>query len=216
MSDVVEITKKGWIYLLYTSNAYKIGRTCDFIQRMKQYPKDTLILYCKFTTSEKLVEIEDDLKKIFRIQFTPRDDIGTEYFDGNSDSMISIIYLYFKENVGDENKNHKKFVQEIKKKKTKSAQKKSNTDKDIILYFIEKYCIATNDNSDMTRTKEVYIEFKKSTMFNGCDQAWFSLNMSKYGNFQSKQCKKRNENRDVLFIKGLKLKNSLSSSEIQS
>lgn len=300
MSDVFEITKAGWIYLLYTSNTYKIGNTENLFLRMGQYPADSIILHHKFANGN-LNKIENDLKKIFRIQFTPREDLGKEYFDGNSNSMISIIDLYFKDHVLNESQDHESVTQQETIKVTKEKIPKivkvktvyvaedpaiivskyinenltkysgtvitcsqfykdfkawnitnkfklmnflavskhlkrqykvifetktfdtqfeqvfifpnllpketKDTDEEIIINFIENHCISTNNNSDMTPTKDIYnASFVKSSIFNGRNQAWFSLNLSKYTRFVSAKIKTA-QFRDIPFVKGLKLKN---------
>ena len=69
---------------------YKIGKSKqDNLKRFKQYPKGSLLIYqiiCKDCD-----KIEQELIKIFKVEFNQRTDIGTEYFEGNCENMIELI-----------------------------------------------------------------------------------------------------------------------------
>lgn len=69
---------------------YKIGKTCqDPIKRFNQYPKSSeLILIIKVNDCHIT---EKKLLSIFNKKFTQRKDIGSEYFHGSVNEMISCI-----------------------------------------------------------------------------------------------------------------------------
>ena len=92
-----KLTQSNYIYLLRErefvrsdENVYKIGRTSqDPGKRFASYPKDSEILLVKSTDNCK--EKETALLSIFRTKYTPRKDIGAEYFQGNVNDMIKTI-----------------------------------------------------------------------------------------------------------------------------
>jgi len=101
-SDKFKITLKPqhYIYLLQEREfikteefVYKIGRTHqESTKRFKSYSKGS-VLHIQLSCSD-CVKAEKDLLVIFRTQFTPRTDIGSEYFEGNVKKMSDIIYGY--------------------------------------------------------------------------------------------------------------------------
>ena len=74
------------IYLLQErefigTNVFKIGRTRNINQRMRNYPKNSLLLY--FATCSDCVKVETKIKHMFIKKYTQRIDIGSEYFEGD-------------------------------------------------------------------------------------------------------------------------------------
>ena len=87
-----------YIYLLQerefiktNEQIYKVGMTCKENHiRFKQYPKGSILLFQMICTNCKT--IEKTIIKIFKHEFKLRDDIGSEYFLGDYNKMIDIIY----------------------------------------------------------------------------------------------------------------------------
>lgn len=101
--DIVEQKIKpiidGYLYIVWLrefvnsqQSVYKIGRSKDISSRLKDYPKDSKLLYCVFTTD--IVEKESKLIHILKnensgvIQQTK---YGTEYFLGDYNVIRSFI-----------------------------------------------------------------------------------------------------------------------------
>ena len=89
-----------YIYLLQEreftktkENIYKLGKSKqENLKRIQNYPNGTVLiiqLQCKNCDI-----VEKALIKIFKENFKQRTDIGTEYFEGNSDAMQNIICDY--------------------------------------------------------------------------------------------------------------------------
>ena len=90
---VLTSKKIGYNYIIHereairmNENVYKIGRSHDVSQRLRQYPKGSKLLHCRKTTDQLLSE--KILLKVFQSQFTQRLDLGTEYFEGDLSKMI--------------------------------------------------------------------------------------------------------------------------------
>lgn len=96
--DVGPLAKfDGALYIAQTAqfftskqNVFKIGRTNQPINnRIQGYDKGCeLIYYCKCLDH---CDAEAKAKKEFRSKFIPRTDIGTEFFEGDIDTMISVM-----------------------------------------------------------------------------------------------------------------------------
>jgi hypothetical protein len=71
----------------------KIGRSVCFKNRMNNYPKGSTIL-CVNKCNDS-VKAEKDLIMIFNCMFKHREDIGDEYFEGETSHMIKQINGYF-------------------------------------------------------------------------------------------------------------------------
>lgn len=87
----------GIIYLIYVREfllqdipIYKIGRTEDIIERYKQYPKGSILVYSCY--SDDIIRDENSIKKIFTEKFLKRSDIGVEYFEGDLSKMLIMIH----------------------------------------------------------------------------------------------------------------------------
>jgi hypothetical protein len=86
-----------YIYLLQerefiktNENIYKIGKTTQQNnERFKQYPKGSILLLQSICSDCHLIEKE--LIKLFKENFKQRNDIGTEYFEGDLSNMIHTI-----------------------------------------------------------------------------------------------------------------------------
>lgn len=98
MTDI----KVNYIYLLQErefiktkENIYKIGRTTQVNnERLKQYPKGSVLLFQMICND--CVSTEYKILKIFNEDFILRDDVGNEYFEGDYQEMIDIIYKTIK------------------------------------------------------------------------------------------------------------------------
>jgi hypothetical protein len=76
-------------------NIYKIGRTKKAnLERFNQYPKQSILLFQ--IKCLDCVIAETNLKQIFSNKFIKHPEIGSEYFQGNVNEMIDIIYGYLK------------------------------------------------------------------------------------------------------------------------
>jgi hypothetical protein len=100
---------EGSIYILIErefrktkETIYKIGKTRCLKNRMGDYPKGSLLLFCRTCSSIDNAEI--DLLMIFNETFIQRKDIGTEYFEGDINEMMEIAEGYFYE------KNHSNVI----------------------------------------------------------------------------------------------------------
>ncbi len=88
----------NYIYLLQVkellgTNIYKIGRTTqEYNKRFNQYPKGSqLILQMKCMNC---INSEKELLKIFQEKFKRKKEYGNEYFEGNYEEMIQIIFSH--------------------------------------------------------------------------------------------------------------------------
>ena len=71
---------------------YKIGKTTNFKNRMRDYPKGSnikMVYPCK-----DVDKTEKDLIGIFDNFFNKREDIGAEYYQGNLGDMRNLISIY--------------------------------------------------------------------------------------------------------------------------
>jgi hypothetical protein len=73
-------------------NVYKLGMTKNVKNRMGDYPRGSRIK--DITSVKDAKKSEQDLLIIFRTIFIQRSDIGTEYFQGDLDSMRNQIHNY--------------------------------------------------------------------------------------------------------------------------
>ena len=122
----------NYIYLLQErefiktkEDVYKIGMTKkENYKRFNQYPKGSVLLF-QFICNN-CNDIEKKIINIFIESFKQRKDIGTEYFEGDYNNMIDIIYFIIK----DENK--KIYIHnEIKYTEDKNENIINNTDNEI-------------------------------------------------------------------------------------
>jgi hypothetical protein len=100
----LEMTE-GFFYLLRerefiktNENIYKIGKSKqEFGKRFSQYPNQSqMYLHLYVNDVDKF---EKTLIDLFRIEFNKRLDIGYEYFEGNVNNMIKLIFnCYFNVN----------------------------------------------------------------------------------------------------------------------
>ena len=123
-----------YIYLLITreyrntgENIYKVGRTTqENHKRFKDYPKDSLLLFqiickdCKY--------IEKIIINKFKEKFKQRKDIGIEYFEGDYEEMIEIIYS----NVKQEPDNHEEIITGEEETKDTDEQEENKIKDDLL------------------------------------------------------------------------------------
>jgi len=100
----------NYIYLLQEreflktkENIYKVGMTeKENYTRFNQYPKGSILLFQMICKDCKI--IEKHILQQFKLLFDQRKEIGIEYFKGNYEQMIDIIYTIIKdEKAADEN-----------------------------------------------------------------------------------------------------------------
>tara|TARA_B100001758_G_C18331618_1_gene569133 strand:- start:93 stop:602 length:510 start_codon:yes stop_codon:yes gene_type:complete len=96
-----ENDKQGFLYILRTresvrldESVYKIGKTYDMEQRLKNYPKGSELLksikVCERHIAEKV------LLREFSSKFTNREEFGNEYFEGDLQEMLVIFEEFSK------------------------------------------------------------------------------------------------------------------------
>jgi len=76
-------------FVRLNEDVYKIGRSSNIKNRMNNYPKSSnieLMMGCRDS-----VAVEKALLEIFRKQFKPMKEYGSEYFQGDKLEMIKII-----------------------------------------------------------------------------------------------------------------------------
>lgn len=91
------------IYLIQTrefvrlkENTYKIGRSHNLKNRVKNYPKNSFVILTMQCNDS--VQCEKNLINIFKQKFIQKTEYGLEYFEGNMEEMITIIENTIKEN----------------------------------------------------------------------------------------------------------------------
>ena len=96
----MEIKTEG-IYIIYirefistNKNIYKIGRSNDIENKLRNYPKGSRIMFA--TSCDNSIKYEKDLIKIFKTKFTSTE-FGNRYFEGDVDDMKDIIYNYLQD-----------------------------------------------------------------------------------------------------------------------
>jgi hypothetical protein len=94
----------GYIYILCErefittgQNVYKIVMTGNVVQRMGQYPKGSLLLFTQYT--DNVQSTERSLINMFNAEFKARQDIGSEYFQGDVKAMMTTIFNYIMSNM---------------------------------------------------------------------------------------------------------------------
>ena len=92
-----EPTSDGYIYLLITRefisqklSVFKFGFTSNIIKRFNSYPKGSLLILSHFV--REAYGLETTILKALRETFIQRKDFGREYFEGDIDNIIAMIY----------------------------------------------------------------------------------------------------------------------------
>lgn len=159
----------NYIYLLQErefvnkkESVYKIGRTKqENSKRIKQYPKGTVLLFQIICNDCSITE--KAIISIFKEKFKHRKDIGNEYFEGNYQTMIDIIYSTIKLEFGE----YKVFLSN----ENKSEENKSKEYEDTSIYkidYVEEFdelssCESENESDEEpdTHTVVTYEEWCK-------------------------------------------------------
>ncbi len=98
IENITEIIDIGYIYLIqlypYEKCIYKLGQTENFERRLPQYKshKPIVIFYNRCMNYNIH---ESSLLKLFCDKFNKLTDRGNEYFNGDVNNMLDIIYEYF-------------------------------------------------------------------------------------------------------------------------
>lgn len=86
----------GHIYIIHerefirlNEDVYKIGRTKNLKQRVRDYPKGSNLIFCYQVND--IIETEKKILDRLRSCFINRRDIGLEYFEGNKQSISNIV-----------------------------------------------------------------------------------------------------------------------------
>ena len=140
----VKMENSEGIYLVHTrelltlnEEIFKIGRSYNLDNRVRQYPKKTKII-C-MVNCDNSVLCEKELMKIFKNKFIQKLDYGTEYFEGDKTLML-IEILNFITSI----KNVKESVKNIVKESVKESVKEPV--KEPVKEKIIKTCPKCKDN----------------------------------------------------------------------
>ena len=83
------------IYIIHTRESikckekiYKIGCSYNLYKRIKQYPKNSKVLFLFVCNNSR--DVESRIKKYFNVKFKQVTDYGSEYFEGDYKNMIQI------------------------------------------------------------------------------------------------------------------------------
>ena len=79
-------------HIINNQNIYKIGKTKqETLKRFNQYPKGCQ-LFCQLDCVD-CDNAEKNIINLFKNKYIQRQDIGTEYFEGNITQMKDDIYI---------------------------------------------------------------------------------------------------------------------------
>jgi hypothetical protein len=150
----------GVIYLIWIrefinkdEHIYKLGRTENIVNRVKNYPKDSLLLCSIYCNNEK--NMEKILLNKFSIEFKNRTDIGSEYFEGDYKKMIEYIYKFVLEEQN--NPEYKLLIEKNMENKSKIKKKQDPTI--ILIEYINENLELLSNN--ICKSKELYENFMK-------------------------------------------------------
>jgi len=79
-------------FIISGEELYKVGRTGDLMRHLQQNSKGDILECAILVNAEKLIEAQKIVLYTLRETFTPRTDIGRNYFAGDIDCMIQTIY----------------------------------------------------------------------------------------------------------------------------
>ena len=89
-------------YLIHTRECfklneeiYKIGRSHDIDNRVRQYAKGSKIL-C-LISCENSIQFKKELILLFKQKFEHAKEYGNDYFEGSKELMMKMIYEFFLE-----------------------------------------------------------------------------------------------------------------------
>ena len=90
------------IYLIHTRECfrlkeeiYKLGRSHDVDNRVRQYAKGSKIL-C-LTSCENSIQSKKELILLFKQKFKHTKEYGNDYFEGSKELMMKMMYEFFLE-----------------------------------------------------------------------------------------------------------------------
>jgi hypothetical protein len=81
-------------FLLNEQPVYKVGKTTCMNQRMRKYPKGSHLIFSLVCSNIHVTETK--ILELFRDNFKQRQDLGSEYFEGDMMSMVNNILPFFK------------------------------------------------------------------------------------------------------------------------
>jgi hypothetical protein len=189
----------NYIYLLQerefiktTENIYKVGRTKkENHVRFNQYPKGSILLFQMICNDCE--NIEGSIIKIFKDKFNQRKDIGNEYFEGDYNMMIDIIYTAIKYYIyiptksksnefNDNQEEEKKLLQQQKEEETKLLQQqqkeeehKNNLTKPFIDWLMYEHKNKTLKNDNIHNLYLSYKKFEKENKYS------YDISLTKFG-----------------------------------
>jgi hypothetical protein len=94
--SIMVVDDSGYVYIFYTrasknvdESVYKIGKTAEYISRTGHYMKGGNMLMVLNVKDRHAAERK--IKHHFKIEFTPRRDYGTEFFEGDVFEMSILM-----------------------------------------------------------------------------------------------------------------------------
>jgi hypothetical protein len=99
-SNSSDMSRYGSLYLIQTREfqnqnipIFKVGKTAnDITERLGKYGKGGQVLFTMAVDISKLDQVELDLINLFKEKFSQKQEVGTEYFEGNLKEMISEMH----------------------------------------------------------------------------------------------------------------------------
>jgi len=192
----------NYIYLLQerefiktNENIYKVGRTAQANHaRFNDYPKGSILLFQMICSNCK--DIEKQIILALTTNFKQRKDIGTEYFEGNYNSMIDIIYSIVK--------NYEKNISE------NSNIDISNNSNSNINNLGDKYLDRLNPKLNLNSSKCINRSFKNMTKYIcvRCGHESSQIGDLKKHLNKAKECMKKYDETDRAIL--LKMLNNVS------
>ena len=86
------------IYIIHTRESikckekiYKIGCSYNLYKRIKQYPKNSKVLFLFVCNNSR--DVESRIKKYFNVKFKQISEYGSEYFEGDVEQMKNYIRI---------------------------------------------------------------------------------------------------------------------------
>jgi hypothetical protein len=114
-------------YLIHTRECfkldeeiYKLGRSHDIDNRVRQYAKGSKIL-CLISCNNS-IQCEKELIALFRIHFKHAKEYGHEYFEGSKELMMKMMHEFFLENLNKKILKEKSLVKDKDVKKVKEIK----------------------------------------------------------------------------------------------
>ena len=198
------------VYLMHTRECvnaklliYKIGRSHNLGNRIKQYPNGSNVI-CTLPCNNSII-CEQLLLNIFKTKFIHKPTYGKEYFEGDYELMVQIIFDTLFTNKTSILENYNKLKEEkkmkvLEKKKDRERQKETKTETEKIKEK-EKVIEKTKDITLKTETEKIKLCCPK------CNLSFMYPSKLKLHLEKAYHCKKNSEEIKAFFlvIKNMKL-----------